>query len=157
LFKGEKSYRWILILVLAAAIYSMVIAFMPWAGYDKHDRLVKVSAYILVGVVIFGILFLMIYMRGHLRPSGSVKVVGEQVLPHKLKYVAEPVGPGREVQPQVKITKLDRWANGSCKQVFVGQLCTSCTHHRRRYYGNFCKHFGMVVDRPSPARDRPDR
>ena len=157
MFKGEKSYRWILILVLAAAIYSMVIAFMPWAGYDKHDRLVKVSAYILVGVVIFGILFLMIYMRGHLRPSGSVKVVCEQVLPHKLKYVAEPVGPGREVQPQVKITKLDRWANGSCKQVFVGQLCTSCTHHRRRYYGNFCKHFGMVVDRPSPARDRPDR
>lgn len=148
MFKGEKSYRWMLILCMAAVIYSMVIAFMPWAGFDKSDRLVKVSSYILIGVIVFGMLFLMIYLRGRLRPLGSVKVAGEQVLPQKLKYVSEPVGPGRELQRQAEITKQDRWTNGSCKQVFVGQLCTSCIHHKRRYYGNFCKHFGMVVDRP---------
>ncbi len=148
MFKGEKSYRWILVLVLAAVVYSIVIAFMPWAGYDESDRLVKASAYIMVGAVIFGILFVMIYLRGRLRRTAPVKVAGEQVLPQKLKYVSEPVGPGRKMGPQAEMSKQDRWADGSCRQVFVGEICTSCIHHKRRYYGNFCKHFGMVVDKP---------
>jgi hypothetical protein len=151
LFKGEKSYRAYWILIAAVAVYSLTISFLPWAGYVDIESTIELSSYIVVGFVIFGILFLMVYLRGHLRTSDPVKVRGEQVLPHKFKFLKKPLGPGRKLEAPVDREKMDRWDNKTCKEIFVRDLCETCTHHRRRYYGNFCKHFGYVVDRPSHA------
>jgi hypothetical protein len=150
-FKAEKSYRLYWILIAAVAVYSMVISFLPWAGYVDIDSTIELSSYLVVGLSIFGILFLLVYLRGHLRTSEPVQVRGEQVLPQKLKSVRRPVGPGRKLQTRVEKPKRDRWDDRSCKEQFVKDLCETCIHHRRRYYGNYCKHFGYVVDRPGQA------
>jgi hypothetical protein len=154
LFKGEKSYRWYWILIAVVSAYTITISFLPWLGYgqsEKQNETVKLSSYAIIGFTVLGILFLMVYMRSHLRSPTPIRVKGEQVLPHKLQYLDAPVGPGRKIEPRAEIQKHDRWEDQTCKERYVENLCISCTHHRRRYYGNFCKHFGMVVDRPTHA------
>ena len=127
----------------------MGVAFMPWAGYVSSEDTIKLSSYFVIGLAIFCILFLMVYLNNNLRRKEATIVKGEQGLQTKLRYLAKPVGPGRKIETQVEVQKRDRWDDGTCKQYFVKELCTTCAHHRRRYYGNFCKHFGMVVDRPA--------
>jgi hypothetical protein len=151
LFKGEKSYRAYWILIAAVAVYSLTISFLPWAGYVDIDSTIEMSSYIVVGFVIFGILFLMVYLRGNLRTSDPVKVRGEQVLPNKLRFLPKPMGPGRKLEPEVEREKRNRWDDKSCREFYVKDLCNTCIHHRRRYYGNYCKHFGHVVDKPGHA------
>ncbi len=147
--KGEKSYRFLWLLITAVAIYSVIIAFMPWVGYDEADKLVERSTYVVIGVTIAGIVFLLFYMRRHMRSSAPVKVQGEQVLPHKLSLIGEPVGTGRKLEAKPEAQRYDRWQDHSCRQTFVKEICTTCVHYRRRYYGNFCKQLGMVVDKPT--------
>jgi hypothetical protein len=148
---GWKSYRFYWILIAAVAAYTVAIGFMPWAGYDESEGAVKLSSYLVIGLVIFGILFFMVYLHSHLRRTEPTQVKGEQVLPNKLRYLAKPVGPGRKLPEESRLPKRDRWDDRSCKEHYVKELCTTCIHHRRRYYGNYCKHFGMVVDRPTRA------
>ncbi len=151
MFTGWKSYRAYWLLIAAVAVYSATIAFMPWAGYDKSEEAVKLSSYLVIGLVVFAILFLVVYLNSHLRRKDPTHVRGEQILPHKLKAVGKPVGTGRKLEAEVQVQKQDRWEDGTCKELYVKNLCTTCIHHKRRYYGNFCKHFGMVVDRPTRA------
>lgn len=151
LFKAEKSYRVYWILIAAVAVYSMIISFLPWAGYVDIDSTIELSSYLVIGFAIFGILFLMVYLRGNLRTKDPVQVRGEQVLPNKLRYQPKPLGPGRKLEAKTEREKGDRWENRSCKEFFVEDLCETCVHHRRRYYGNYCKHFGYVVDKPGKA------
>ena len=148
MFKGEKSYRAYWILFAAVAVYSAVISFLPWAGYVDVESTVELSSYIVVGCVIFGVLFFLVYLRGNLRTSDTVVVKGEQVLPHKLGFIRKPLGSGRKLKSQEEVEKVDRWDDKTCKEFYVRDLCTTCIHHRRRYYGNYCKHFGYVVDKP---------
>ena len=151
MFKGEKSYRLYWILFAIVVVYSATIAFLPWLGHDPGEDMVKMSSYGIIGFAIIGVLFLMIYIRNNLRISTPIHVDQEQVLPHKLAYLKKPVGAGRKPIIRPQIQKYDRWEDESCRQTFVKDICTSCIHYRRRYYGNFCKHFGMVVDRPTQA------
>jgi len=151
LFKGEKSYRAYWVLVILTVAYSLVIAFLRPLGVEKGEDAVRISSYAVVGLVIFGVLFLMVYIRNHLRKPPTLYVDNEQVLPDKLKMVGGRVGTGRAPKVTPSVEKRDRWEDGTCKGVYVEELCMSCVHHRRRYYGNFCKHFGYVVDRPTQA------
>ena len=151
-FGGEKSYRLVWLLILLAVGFSLTVAFLPALGF-KEQSWVKPSSFVVVAVLILGILALMIYMRTHLRAAGMHRVTGEQVLPDKLAMSGELVGTGRKLKAKAEVAKRDRWKDGTCKETFVRELCTTCIHYRRRYYGNFCKHFGMVVDKPKQPQD----
>jgi len=146
-----KSYRVYWILLAVTAVYSVTIAFLPWLGYEESDTMVETSSWAVVGFIMLGVLFLMVYLRNHLRSAEPIRVDQEQVLPDKVKYSREAVQTGRKIAPQRQVEKRDRWEDGSCKETYVKDLCTTCVHYRRKYYGNYCKHFGMVVDRPTSA------
>jgi hypothetical protein len=132
----------------AVAAYSATIAFLPWAGLVETENAVTYSSYIVIGFIILAILAFVVYLNNNLRRSDPTVVQGEQVLPSKLRYLPKPLGTGRRMEAPVQVEKRDRRADNSCRDFFVKDLCTTCVHHRRRYYGNYCKHFGMVVDRP---------
>ncbi len=144
----SKSYISYWILLLITAIYSMAVAFLPWMGYDLDTKTVEFSSIAVIGFVILGVIFLLVYIRDHLRTPTPLRVDQEQVLPEKLKYSKNRVETGRKIEEQKQVPKRDRWEDGTCEETYVKDLCTTCVHHVRRYYGNYCKHFGMVVDKP---------